>query len=77
MKSTAVILLLLKLGGMLKGNFQMFYNIIGNNGHLFDATDVIDTYVFRSLLTIKGYDMTAAIGLFQQFIEFLQSRKRS
>lgn len=71
MKPTAVILLLLKLGGILKGNFQMFYNIIGNNGHLFDATDVIDTFVFRSLLTMKDYGMTAAVGLFQQLIGFV------
>lgn len=68
---TTVILVLLSLGAILKGNFQMFYQLVGNNGQLFDATDVIDTYVFRSLMKIKDYGLTTAAGLYQQVVGFV------
>ncbi len=66
---TTIIMLLLSLGGILKGNMDMFYQVIRDNSFLYDATDVIDTYVFRSLTT-AGSDLgvTAATGLYQQII---------
>ena len=66
---TTIIMLLLSLGGILKGNMDMFYQVIRDNSFLYDATDVIDTYVFRSLTT-AGSDLgvTAATGLYQQVI---------
>ena len=44
---TMIILTLLAIGNIFRGDFQMFYQIIGNNGPLFNATDVIDTFTFR------------------------------
>jgi len=66
---TTIIMLLLSLGGILKGNMDMFYQVIRDNSFLYEATDVIDTYVFRSLTT-AGSDLgvTAATGLYQQVI---------
>jgi len=63
--NTIVILFLLNIGRIMRGDFQMFYNIIGNNGQLFDATDVIDTFVFRSLVTNPDFGMNAAATLYQ------------
>lgn len=68
---TVSILLLLNLGGILKGNMDMFYQLVGDNSNLYDATDVIDTYVFRSLTKLKDYTVTAAAGLYQQVIGFI------
>lgn len=65
---TTIILLLLSLGGILKGNMDMFYQIIGNNSKLFSETDVIDTYVFRTLTQIRDFTVTSAAGLYQQVI---------
>lgn len=65
---TTIILLLLSLGGILKGNMDMFYQLVGNNPNLYDATDVIDTYVFRTLTTLKDFTVTSAAGLYQQVI---------
>lgn len=65
---TTIILLLLSLGGILKGNMDMFYQLVGNNPNLYEATDVIDTYVFRTLTTLKDYTVTTAAGLYQQVI---------
>lgn len=68
---TVCILILLGLGGILKGNMDMFYQLVGDNSNLYDATDVIDTYVFRSLTKLKDYTVTTAAGLYQQVIGFL------
>ena len=71
-KSTVVILLLFQIGSILKGNFDLFYQLVGNNGILFDKTDVIDTFVFRSLMNSSGnFGFVTAAGLYQQVIGFV------
>lgn len=49
LKSTFVVLLLFALGSIMKGQFDLFYQLIGNNGLLYNTTDILDTYVYRSL----------------------------
>jgi putative aldouronate transport system permease protein len=49
----------------------LFYQIIGNNGMLFNATDIIDTYVFRSLTVNFDLGMGTAAGLYQSFFGFV------
>lgn len=68
---TIIIILLLNVGRILRGDFQMFYQIIGNNGQLFNATDVIDTFVFRSLVNNGDIGMTAAATFYQSILCFL------
>jgi putative aldouronate transport system permease protein len=70
-KPTIIIMFLLQIGRILRGDFEMFYQIVGNNGQLFNATDVIDVYVFRSLLTSANLGMTAAATLYQSVLCFL------
>lgn len=65
---TTCTLTLLSLGSILKGNMDMFYQIAGNNPNLYDATDVIDTYVFRTLTTLKDYSITSAASLYQNVL---------
>lgn len=67
---TIVVLLLLSIGNIMKGDFQMFYQIVGNNGLVLDATDVIDTFVVRSLLQTQEFGMTAAAGFYQSVFSF-------
>ncbi|BBH24448.1 sugar ABC transporter permease [Paenibacillus baekrokdamisoli] len=64
---TFILLVLLSLGGILKGQFDLFYQIVGNNGLLFEATDIIDTYVYRSLAVNFDIGMGTAAGLYQSF----------
>lgn len=68
---TIIIILLLNVGRILRGDFQMYYQIIGNNGQLFNATDVIDTFVFRSLITTGDIGMTAAATFYQSVFCFI------
>jgi putative aldouronate transport system permease protein len=71
MMPTVVILLLLAVGGIFRGNFDMFYNLVGNNGLLHNATDVIDTFTFRALITNNDFGMSAAAGLYQSILCFI------
>ena len=68
---TTIILFLLSIGGIFKGNFDMFYNLVGNNGLLYNYTDVIDTLTFRALVTQNNYGMSAAVGLMQSVLCFI------
>lgn len=69
---TIIILLLLSIGSLFRGDFGMFYNLVGlNNGRLFATTDIIDMYVFRSLFTSGGMERGAAAGLYQSLLCFI------
>lgn len=70
-KPTVITMLLLQVGRILRGDFEMFYQIVGNNGQLYNMTDVIDTYVFRSLLQNSNIGMTAAAALYQSSLCFI------
>ena len=70
LRPTIIILTLLSLGGILRGDFDMFFNIVGNNGLLFRSTDIIDTYVFRSLMVTNNIGMASAAGFFQSVFGF-------
>ncbi|WP_441886563.1 ABC transporter permease [Paenibacillus sp. 2TAB26] len=71
LKVTIMMMVLLQIGQVLRGNFDMFYQLVGNNGTLFNATDVIDTYVFRALISANDMGLSAAIGLYQNVIGFV------
>lgn len=48
----------------------MFYQVTGNNPLLYETTDVIDTFVVRSLLQLQDVGMSSAAGLMQSVINF-------
>lgn len=68
---TVITLTLLALGKIFKGNLDLFYQMVGQNGALFGATDVIDTYVFRMTIAASDIGQTVAIGFFQSVLCFL------
>ncbi len=70
LKPTIITLTLMNLGHVFQGNFQMFWNMIGNNSILYKTTDVIDTYVYRSMLNSTNYGMTTAAGMLQSVLNF-------
>ncbi|WP_026263289.1 ABC transporter permease subunit [Paenibacillus sanguinis] len=71
LKSTFVVLLLFALGSIMKGQFDLFYQLVGNNGLLYNTTDIIDTYVFRSLKVTFDMGMATAAGLYQSLFGFV------
>lgn len=68
---TIVILFLMNVGSIFRGNFDMFYNLVGSNGLLYNYTDVIDTLSFRALISNNDFGMSSAIGLFQSVLCFI------
>ena len=71
LKPTVIILLLFSMGTILKGNFGLFYNIIGSsNKMLFPTTDIIETYVFRAMMNNFNFAQASAVGLYQSVFGF-------
>jgi putative aldouronate transport system permease protein len=69
LKPTFIILLLLAIGNILRGQFDLFFQLTGKNGLLFSTTEIIDTYVFRALRFNTGsIGMGTAAGLYQSFV---------
>lgn len=71
LRPTILVLLILAVGRIFYGDFGMIYALVGDNGQLYPTTDVIDTYVFRSMRTYGDIGMTSAVGLYQSFMGFV------
>lgn len=71
LKTTFVVLLLFALGSIMKGQFDLFYQLVGNNGLLYNATDILDTYVYRSLKVTFDIGMATSAGLYQSLFGFV------
>ena len=70
-KNTVVLMTIMSIGGIFKGDFGMIYPFIGDNSMLYPTTDVIDTYVFRALRSFTNYGRAAAVGLYQSVMGFV------
>lgn len=68
---TIMIMTLLAVGKIFNGDFAMIYAIIGDNSMLYPTTDVIDTFVFRSMRQLHDFGMSSAVGLFQSVMGLL------
>ncbi|MBR5635962.1 MAG: sugar ABC transporter permease [Pseudobutyrivibrio sp.] len=71
LKPTIMIMTLLALGNIFRGDFGMFYQIVGSNQLLLKSSDILDTYIYRLLLTTPDVGMTAAAGLYQSVLCFV------
>lgn len=65
LKPTFIMLVLFALGGIVRGQFDLFYQIIGRNGQLYSTTDILDTYIYRSLTVNLNIGTSTAGGLYQ------------
>jgi putative aldouronate transport system permease protein len=71
LKPTVIVLILLGLGNIIKGDFAMFYNLTGDNPLLYNVSDIIETYVYRSLAQLQNFSMSTAAGFYQSVLGFL------
>ena len=67
---TIMIMLLMALGQIFRGDFGLFYQLVKTNQILLPATDIIDTYVFRALMSSSDIGMASAAGLYQSVVCF-------
>lgn len=68
---TIVLSIIFQIGRIMRGQFELFYQVIGNNGNLFAVTDVVDTFVFRALVRTTDLGMGSAAGLYQSLFGLL------
>lgn len=61
------ITIITRLGGVLGGEFGLYYQIPMDSGALYPATDVLGTYLYRGLAS-GNFSATAAVGLFQSVV---------
>jgi putative aldouronate transport system permease protein len=66
-----VMMVILQIGKIFYGDFGLFYNVPLNSSLLYPATDVIDTFVYRSLIELGDIGMASAAGLFQSVAGFV------
>lgn len=71
LKPTFIMLVLFAMGGIMRGQFDLFYQLVGRNGILFPVTDIIDTYVYRSLTINFNIGLSTAAGLYQSLFGLL------
>lgn len=62
---------LLQIGRIFYADFGLFYNVTLNSGMLYQTTDVLDTYVFRSLRILGDVGMASAAGMYQAVCGFV------
>ena len=68
---TMVIMGLLAVGQIFRGDFGMFYQLAGNNAVILKAADILDTFIYRSLMQTNDYGMSSAAGLYQSCLCFV------
>lgn len=66
-----IILFIVALGGIFHSDFGLFYFVPNNSSFLYSSTDVIDTYIYRSLINLGDIGMSTAIGLYQSVVGFI------
>ena len=71
LKPTIMIMVLLALGNVFRGDFGMFYQLVGSNQLLLNSSDILDTYIYRMLTTSPNVGLTAAAGLYQSILCFV------
>ncbi len=66
-----VMMVILQIGKIFYSDFGLFYHVTLNSSLLYQTTDVIDTFVYRSLIEMGDIGMSSAAGLFQSIVGFL------
>ena len=68
-KSTIVILLILRMGAFLDSGFDQLFLMVNSLNR--DIGDVFDTYVYNALMTQNNLGMSSAAGLYQSVVGFV------
>ena len=67
---TMTIMFLLACGQIFRGDFGMFFQLIGNNGVLLEVGDILDLYIYRAMAGNANIGYGAAAGFYQSVLCF-------
>lgn len=68
---TIITMFILSIGKICYADFGMFYQTTLNSGLLYSTTNVLDTYVYRTLIQTGDIGMSAAAGFLQSIVGFI------
>lgn len=71
LKPVIIILFILSVGRIFSADFGLFFQLPKDSGALYPVTNVIDTYVYRALMTFGDIGMSSAAALFQSTVGFV------
>lgn len=66
-----ITMFIMNIGKVFYADFGLFYMVPKDTGTLYPATDVIDTYVYRALITNSDVGKSAATGFYQSLVGFV------
>lgn len=66
-----IMMSILKIGRIFYGDFGLFYNLTFNSSLLYKTTDILDTYVYRALITLGDIGLSSAVGFVQSVLGFI------
>ena len=70
-RTSVIIMTLMSIGGIMRSDFGQFYYVPNNSGAIYEVTDVLDTYIYRTLRVDGDISGSAAAGLFQSVVGFV------
>lgn len=68
---TICILTLMSVGRIFYGDLSMMMSMHNLNPMLFETTDIIDTFIYRSITELGDYSMSSAVSLYQSLFGFV------
>lgn len=71
LKPIVIVLVIMGLGRIFNSDFGLFYSVPMDQGPLYPVTNVVDTYVYRSLRTLGDYGMSSAAAFYQSIVGFI------
>ncbi|MCF0132794.1 MAG: sugar ABC transporter permease [Blautia sp.] len=71
LKPTVITLFMLNIGRIMYSDFGLFYQVPMDSGALYSATNTIDTYVYRCLMTLNNISTSSAACTYQAIIGFI------
>ena len=69
-KPVLIMMLILDAGKIFYSDFGLFYQVPMNSGALINATNTIDTYVYRGLIELGDISMSSAACVYQSLMGF-------
>ena len=71
LKSTMITLMLLQVGRIFYSDFGLFYQVPLDSGALYNVTNTVDTYVYRSLMVLNNVSIASAGSTYQAIVGFV------
>ncbi|MHC1785742.1 MAG: ABC transporter permease [Christensenellales bacterium] len=67
---TVVVMFILQIGGLMNGNFQQIFALVGSNTAIYKTVDTLDYYIYRIGIGKMNYSLGTTMGIFQSLISF-------